>query len=102
MGSAEEQECKEAFLAFYFLATAGAPVTQDALESEVEGWLEEKFGVAAEFEVTEALAKLERLALLRRDGGKLAVLPIEAALKVLDRRWAGFFPVRAQPTPSSS
>src|SRR5262249_39918239 len=66
VGSAEEQECKEAFLAFYFLATAAAPLTQDALESEVEMWLKDKFAVAAEFEVTEALAKLERLELLRR------------------------------------
>ena len=92
VGSAEEQECKEAFLAYYFLATAQAPLTQDALEGQVEDWLKSRFGVEAEFEVTEALAKLERLALLRRDGDKLAVLPIEAALKVLDRRWAGFFP----------
>jgi len=93
VGSAEEQECKEAFLAYYFLATAQVPLTQDALESEVEDWLKERFGVAAEFEVTGALAKLERLTLLHRDGDTLAVLPIADALKVLDRRWAGFFPV---------
>jgi hypothetical protein len=43
--------------------------------------------------VTEALAKLECLALLRRDGEMLAVLPLDEALAALDRRWAGFFPV---------
>jgi hypothetical protein len=96
VGSAEEQECKEAFLAYYFLGTAPAPLTQGALEDEVEHWLKDKFGVAAEFEVSEALARLERLALLRRDGDKLAVLPIGDALNVLDWRWAGFFPI---PTP---
>jgi hypothetical protein len=97
VGSAEEQECKEAFLAYYFLGTAQAPLTQDALESEVEDWLEKTFRVEAEFEVSEALAKLERLELLRREADKLAVLPIGDALKVLDRRWAGFFPVPNSP-----
>lgn len=93
VGSAEEQECKEAFLAYYFLATATAPPTQDALEGEVEEWLKATFRVDPEFEVTEALAKLARLGLLRRDGDKVAVLPVGEALKVLDRRWAGFFPI---------
>jgi hypothetical protein len=102
VGSAEEQECKEAFLAYYFLATAAAPLTQSALEGEVESWLKEKFGIAALFEVTEALAKLQRLELLRRDGDKIEVLPLDDALQVLVRRWSEFFPVRAGPTPPSS
>jgi hypothetical protein len=93
VGSAEEQECKKAFLAYYFLASAPAPLTQDALEGQAEAWLKDKFLVEAEFEVTEALAKLERLKLLRRDGEKIEVLPLDEALKVLDRRWAAFFSV---------
>jgi hypothetical protein len=93
VGSAEEQECKEAFLAYYFVATAAAPMTQSALEGEVESWLEQTFRVDVDFEVGEALAKLERLALLRRDGEKIEVLPLDEALEALDRRWAGFFPV---------
>jgi Protein of unknown function (DUF3754) len=93
VGSAEEQECKEAFLAYYFLATAPAPMAQNALESSVEDWLRDMFQVDAEFEVSEALGKLERLELLRRDSDTLAVLPLDAALEALDRRWTGFFPV---------
>jgi hypothetical protein len=102
VGSAEEQECKEAFLAYYFLATAAAPATQRALEGEVESWLKETFGVAADFEVTEALAKLERLALLRRNGEEIEVLPLDDALAVLDRRWSNFFPTATQSAPPSS
>jgi len=49
--------------------------------------------VYAEFEVTEALAKLERLKLLRREGETVAVLPLDAALNVLDRTWGSFFPI---------
>jgi hypothetical protein len=92
VGAAEEQECKEAFLAYYVLATAGRPLTQDALESEVEGWLKQTFGVDVEFEAAEALAKLERLEVLRREGGGVEVLPLDQALRALDRRWAEFFP----------
>jgi len=102
VGSAEEQECKEAFLAYFFLASAQAPVTRDALERQVEGWLRDKFGAAVEFEVSEALAKLERLALLRREGETLAVLPLDEALKVLGRRWSNFFPISTELAPSSS
>jgi hypothetical protein len=93
IGTAEEQECKEAFLAYYFLATANAPLTQAELESHIEDWLEETFQVEVEFEVAEALAKLERLKLLRRDADKVAVQRLDEALQVLDRTWGEFFPV---------
>jgi uncharacterized protein DUF3754 len=93
IGSAEEQECKEAFLAYYFLATAAAPLTQSELESHIEQWLKDTFRVDVEFEVAEAVAKLERLGLLRREGDTLSVLPLDAALTVLDRVWGDFFPV---------
>ncbi len=93
VGSAEEQECKEAFLAYHFLATAAAPPTQSALEREVADWIKQTFGAAVDFEVGEALAKLERLELLRRDGDTIAVSPLDEALAALDRRWAGFFPI---------
>ncbi|HEY2135259.1 MAG TPA: TMEM143 family protein [Xanthobacteraceae bacterium] len=92
VGSAEEQECKEAFMAYYFLATASAPLSQGELERHIEQWLKDTFRIDVNFEVAEALAKLERLALLRRDGEKVAVPPLDTARELLDRRWAGFFP----------
>jgi hypothetical protein len=93
VGTAEEQECKEAFLAYYFLATAAAPMTQRDLEHRIEAWLKERFAVTVAFAVGEALAKLERLALLRRDGETLAVPALDVALQTLDRAWGNFFPV---------
>jgi len=92
IGAAEEQECKEAFLAYYFLATTTEPLTQSALDEHVERRLQDTFGVDVDFEVDDALAKLERLTLLRRDGETLSVLPIDQALAVLDRAWGDFFP----------
>jgi hypothetical protein len=92
IGSAEEQACKEAFLAFYFLARAAAPIARSELERRIKQWLSDKFAIRATLEIGETVAKLERLALLRRNGDKLAVPSLDEALDVLGRAWAGFFP----------
>ena len=102
IGTAEEQECKEAFLAYYFLTTAGAPLAQGELERRIEGWLKDTFRVDVAFEVDEALAKLARLKLLRRDGEALSVPSLDDALAILDRTWVDFFPPRTTPAPPSS
>jgi len=91
IGEAEEQECKEAFLAYYFLLKDGAP-TEDALDQRIEAWLNKTFGADVDFECDDALAKLERLGLLKRDGDKLSVQPLGEALIRLDRIWDNFFP----------
>jgi hypothetical protein len=95
IGTAEDQECKEAFLAYYFLATAKGPPGQAELEDAVEGWLAQTFGVEVGFKVGDALDRLDRLGLLARNGTQLSALPPEAALRKLDRAWADFF--RPQP-----
>lgn len=91
VGSAEEQECKEAFLAYYFLLTANDRPDQATLDARIEAWLKTKFGLDIDFEVDDALAKLERLGLLRRENEKLSVLSPDQALVVLDERWDNFF-----------
>jgi hypothetical protein len=91
IGEAEEQECKEAFLAYYFLLADGA-VSESALDRRIEDWLKRALGANVNFECADALAKLDRLGLLRRDGGRLAVLPLDEALARLDQVWANFFP----------
>ena len=96
IGAAEDQECKEAFLAFYFLSTASSAPDQAGLEDSIESWLSRAFGVAVGFKVGDALAKLDRLGLLLRDGERLSVLPLDAALLKLDGVWGDFF----RPKPS--
>jgi hypothetical protein len=90
IGAAEDQECKEAFLAFYFLCTAASAPTATELEAGIEGWLAQTFGVDVGFKVGDALARLDRLGLLLRDGERLSVLPLEAALTKLDGVWIDF------------
>ena len=91
VGAAEEQECKEAFLAYYFLLTANVAPDQATLDAQIEEWLKVTFGIDIDFEVDDALAKLERLGLLMQDGQFLSVLPLGEALTLLDRRWDNFF-----------
>jgi hypothetical protein len=91
VGAAEEQESKEAFLAYYFLLVASRAPDQETLDARIEEWLSTTFGVDIDFEVDDALAKLQRLGLLKREGEKLAVLPLDEALIVLDRIWDQFF-----------
>jgi hypothetical protein len=100
IGAAEDQECKEAFLAYYFLSTAANAPRQAELEKRIEGWLDQAFGVNVAFRVDEALAKLDRLGLLQRNGDALSVLPPAAAVPRLDSVWADFF--RPRPAPASA
>src|SRR5262249_53665729 len=92
IATAEDQECKETFLAYYFLSTAQESPDEAALEERIERWLKETFSVEVEFRVAEALSKLERLELLRRDGSALSVLRPQEALARLDIVWNDFFP----------
>jgi Protein of unknown function (DUF3754) len=91
IGAAEEQECKEAFLAYYFLRTEKTAPTQAELDGHIERWLKETFGVDVDFEVDDALAKLDRLGLLRRERERLSVLPPEQTLARLDEVWDSYF-----------
>ena len=101
IGTAEDQECKEVFLAFYFLCTATDAPAEAALEDRIEGWLKQAFGVDVDFKVGDALAKLDLLGLLRRDGARLSVLPLDAALLKLDRVWADFFRPKVAGLPDA-
>ena len=86
---AEEEESKEALLAYYFLLTEPEVGADEAtLDGRIERFLQERFGVAMDFEAPDALAKLKRLKLLDEDGtGHLKVPSLKTALCRLDRAW---------------
>ncbi|PRP95225.1 TMEM143 family protein [Enhygromyxa salina] len=90
---AEEEECKEALLAYYFLHRAADGQTSKALtapelDAAVEAWLSERFRVTIDFEVGDALTKLEALGLVVRDEQQryTACAP-DNALAQLRARW---------------
>jgi len=89
IGAAEEQEFKEAVIAYHFLL--GASATPEELDRRIEAWIAARFGIAVDFEVDDGLAKLERLGLLIRTNGRLSATPLGEALRRLDQHWDGFF-----------
>jgi hypothetical protein len=89
--AAEEEEFKEAVLAYVFLAAAPEGLSRAALDRTVEGWLAAGWDCRIDFEVDDALAKLTRWGLLTRTGDRLQVLPLSAARIRLDQIWDRLF-----------
>jgi hypothetical protein len=93
LDEAEEQECREALLAYYYLwryaGTNGwrAPDLDDYVEMDLERLAKLK----VDFEIGDALAKLERLQLVTRNGDAYVAVPIDRALEVLDYAWDNYF-----------
>ncbi|MBI1210996.1 MAG: DUF3754 domain-containing protein [Alphaproteobacteria bacterium] len=87
IGAAEEQETKEALLAFHFLLMEGPFADADSLDKRIEEWLMQTFDVDIDFEVSDALGKLERLGLLTHENGQIGTVPLTEALIRLDSLW---------------
>ena len=54
-------------------SSTGAPLTQKDLDGRIEDWFRAKHQLDLEFEVEDAVAKLQRLELLQRSGQGLTV-----------------------------
>ena len=93
--SAEEEEYKETMLAYYFLwrrLGRAEEWTMEQLDAHVEEFLKSVSGIEIDFEIADALGKLFRLGLARRDvQGRLRALPIDQALIALDKHWDDTF-----------
>jgi hypothetical protein len=87
IGAAEEQETKEALLAFHFLLTEGPFKDAHSLDTRIEEWLQKTFGITVDFEVSDALGKLENLGLLTHENGQIGTVSLTEALIRLDTLW---------------
>jgi hypothetical protein len=85
--SAEEEEGKEAILGYAFLLAHG-PATMTELDQRIEAWLKDLLGKVVDFEVDDAIAKLERFALVTREGERYAAVPIDQAMSAIGKRWS--------------
>src|SRR3954469_4245955 len=88
---AEEQENCEAILAYYFLWRRGDEgYTTQALDLEVERFLEPLAGRDVDFEIADALEKLERLGLVDRIANqKWKAVAIDHSLDRIALHWSG-------------
>ena len=74
LDDAEESECKEAMVALYFLLASEAPMTAAALDEKVESWFEERWNCVLDFEIDDALNKLQSLGLAQCDNEHWAAI----------------------------
>lgn len=89
--SAEEEECKEAILAYYFLLISDTALTSKKLDTKIEEWFTDKFSFNIDFEVEDALAKLTRFGVVSTENDRYQALPLSDAKAKLDATWDGYF-----------
>lgn len=79
--AAEEQECREAILGYYFLWRYADETgwTAAELDDRVEAYLEKATGLKVDFEIGDALDKLENLRFVEKDGEQFRAVPLDRA-----------------------
>jgi hypothetical protein len=91
IATAEDQETKEAALAYRFINKADPAPTASEVATGIETWLAKNFGVRVDFGIADALGTLSRFGLVRYDNERLFVLPLEPAIAQLRQVWDNFF-----------
>ena len=89
---AEEQEVKEAICAYMFVLQSTAPVNEEQVDDQIEQWLKQTFSIDIDFEVDDALEKLEKMNLLHVDAnGFLSVEDVNSSLVIMDDYWDNLY-----------
>ena len=88
---AEEEESKEAVLAYYFLLSSEQTMKREDLDKKIEHWLADQWQCQVDFEIDDALNKLLALKLVNEADGRLSVVSIQQGIKNLDQRWDNYY-----------
>lgn len=92
---AGDEDTKEVLLAYAVLAGSPAPLAPDELARRVEELVWDRYRARVDFDVQDALHKLDELAICARaPDGRYTALPIDAALRNLDRAWDEVYAAR--------
>ncbi|BBM82636.1 TMEM143 family protein [Candidatus Uabimicrobium amorphum] len=93
--SAEEEECKEVILSYFFLLQNPQGLTEEQIDDSIEKWFETKHKTRIDFEIDDALRKLVELELCTTSEieGKTIyqAIAVEEACKKLDYIWDNYF-----------
>ncbi|MBU2968216.1 DUF3754 domain-containing protein [Pseudoalteromonas sp. C2R02] len=89
--SAEEEDFKEAILAYTFLLQEPHGLEASALDSKIEYWFKSKYQCELDFEISDALSKLERMQLVVIKNNKYYAIKLDEAKKQLDSHWDNIF-----------
>ncbi len=88
---AEEEEAKEALLAYYFLLASPEALERAELDRQIEQWFRTQWNCELDFEIDDALQKLLSLGLVEVLDGKLQAVEIDRSIRLLDQRWDNYF-----------
>lgn len=89
--AAEEEDFKEAILAYSFLLNSSSGLTASVLDERIESWFDNKYQCHVDFEIVDALNKLERLQLIEMQGDICCAVPLAKAKQILDEQWDNIF-----------
>lgn len=89
--AAEEEDFKEALLAYTFLLINEKGLNKSALDEAIEAWFMEKYNCYLDFEISDALDKLERMQLIKLEDNTYKALSLTQAKQHLDKRWDSLF-----------
>jgi len=88
---AEEEESKEAVLAYYFLLLSPEPLSRSELDQRIETWFDSVWDCQIDFEIDDALHKLITLGLVVESDNRLKAVSVDQGLQILDQRWDNYF-----------
>ena len=89
--AAEEEECKEAMLAYYFLLISDKPLSAIELDQSIEDWFQTSLSITVNFEIEDALQKLLKLGLITSVSNRYQAITLNKAMTLLDRTWDAYF-----------
>jgi hypothetical protein len=98
IGAGEEQDAKEAMVAYALLAKSDHPMGKGELDLAAEQFIRTHLKLELNFEIGDALHKLERLNLVRQENGNYSAVPPSDALTQLDAAWDSLFNFSARRT----
>jgi hypothetical protein len=105
VNEAEEEDFKEAILAYTFLLKHPSGLTEQALDNSIEAWFKNNHQCTLDFEIDDALQKLETMNLITKsttietnDGANVSTdtviyyaVDLSIAKKILDQYWDNIF-----------
>jgi hypothetical protein len=91
LNSSEEELLKETILAYAFLNRSEKPLSAEELDHHIESWFLTELDTDLDFDVKDALSKLQNIGLGKEKNGKWEVISLEKALVQIDVLWDSVF-----------
>ncbi|URQ99127.1 DUF3754 domain-containing protein [Pseudoalteromonas sp. SCSIO 43095] len=89
--TAEEEDTKEALLAYTFLLKSEKGLSAQMLDEQIETWFKTKYKCELDFEISDALEKLTRMRLVTCTNNVYSAINLDHAKTILDERWDNLF-----------